>query len=384
MGKRGMFRYLDEAGLRAARASFEAALEAGLNVVDTSELHGMGQAERMLGRLLRQTTQRPFVASKLAPTPFVAGPLQPTSRLDTDSLCSAIDGSLERLGLDHLDLYQVPVPGGIPGKVLMDGLAEAVNSGRVAQVGVINYNARQLRWAHAELAARGIALASNQVEYSLLHRNPEHNGVLDCCNELGISMIACNPLHGGLLDQPPTGRDISFTPPGRVLSPRKQHPAMLLRDGLARLAREHGTGPGQVALAWVLARPGVLAIHGARDAQSVREAASSLKLRLGEAVRRRLGRLCTPRKHVEPGTPGSDRNRTTSRWNRNSGGGRVTATAVQDAPASDGRTPRASQASAMQDSPATLAEGGACRGEHLRTGPPPGSRTSQRVATRSS
>ena len=81
----------------------------------------------------------------------------------------------------------------------MDQLADAVEAGKVKAVGVSNYSAEQMREAHAALAKRGIPLASNQVEYSLLNRQPEVNGVLDACRELGITLIAYTPLAGGML-----------------------------------------------------------------------------------------------------------------------------------------------------------------------------------------
>jgi aryl-alcohol dehydrogenase-like predicted oxidoreductase len=81
----------------------------------------------------------------------------------------------------------------------MDQLADAVEAGKVKAVGVSNYSAVQMRQAHAALAKRGIPLASNQVEYSLLHRHPETDGVLDACRGLGITLISYSPLAGGML-----------------------------------------------------------------------------------------------------------------------------------------------------------------------------------------
>src|SRR5258705_11990860 len=81
----------------------------------------------------------------------------------------------------------------------MDLLSDALEAGKIKVVGVSNYSAEQMREAHAALAKRGIPLASNQVEYSLLHRQPEANGVLDACRELGITLIAYSPLAGGAL-----------------------------------------------------------------------------------------------------------------------------------------------------------------------------------------
>jgi aryl-alcohol dehydrogenase-like predicted oxidoreductase len=91
---------------------------------------------------------------------------------------------------------------------LMNHMADAVAAGQVRAVGVSNYSADQMRQAHAALAQRGIPLASNQVEYSLLHRRPEGNGVLDACRELDVTLIAYQPLASGAL----TGR---YTPTNR-------------------------------------------------------------------------------------------------------------------------------------------------------------------------
>ncbi len=107
---------------------------------------------------------------------------------------------MKRLGRSSIDLYQHHFPSrrvDIP--QLMDLLADAVEAGKVKAVGVSNYSAEQMRMAHAALARRGIPLASNQVEYSLLHRQPEANGVLDACRELGITLIAYSPLAMGML-----------------------------------------------------------------------------------------------------------------------------------------------------------------------------------------
>src|SRR6185369_17730908 len=101
---------------------------------------------------------------------------------------------------NSIDLYQHHFPSkGVSIPKLMDLLADAVEAGKVKTVGVSNYSAEQMREAHAALAKRGIPLASNQVEYSLLHRQPETNGVLDACRELGITLIAYSPLAGGAL-----------------------------------------------------------------------------------------------------------------------------------------------------------------------------------------
>ena len=121
-----------------------------------------------------------------------------------------------------------------------------------------------MRAAHAALARRGVKLASNQVEYSLLARGPEREGLLAACRELGVTLVAYRPLARGLLgsrDNPPAGAHAAL--------------AALLRD----IAQAHGKTPSQAALNWVICK-GALPIPGARDAQHVRENAGALGWRL--------------------------------------------------------------------------------------------------------
>ena len=168
--------------------AFRASLQAGATFFDTAAMYSRGASERRLGELARGTPA--IVATKFPP-----GML---SR--TEDLPQALGTSLARLQRDSLDLYQHHFPSrriDIPR--LMDLMADAVEAGKVRAVGVSNYSAAQLRIAHAALAARGIPLASNQVQYSLLHRQPETDGVLDACRELGVTLIAYMPLASGAL-----------------------------------------------------------------------------------------------------------------------------------------------------------------------------------------
>ena len=127
---------------------------------------------------------------------------------------------------------------------------------------------RLLPEAHAALAKRGIPLASNQVEYSLLHRQPETNGVLDACRELGITLIAYTPLAGGLL----TGTYSAQNRPGgffRRILPQYSRKALDAIQPVAKLLREIGERysktPSQVALRWLIENPIVLPIPGAKN-----------------------------------------------------------------------------------------------------------------------
>lgn len=175
-------------GFDEEQRALEVSLAAGVTLFDTATMYSGGTAERRLGELAQGKDV--LLATKFPPSPF--------SR--TESMPKALDASLARLGRTWVDLYQHHFPSpwvSIP--KLMGLMADAVEAGKVKAVGVSNYSAEQMRIAHAALAQRGIPLASNQVEYSLLHRQPEVNGVLDACRELGVTLIAYQPLASGAL-----------------------------------------------------------------------------------------------------------------------------------------------------------------------------------------
>jgi aryl-alcohol dehydrogenase-like predicted oxidoreductase len=191
--------------------------------------------------------------------------------------------SLARLRRDHVDVYQHHFPSrrvDIPR--LMNLMADAVEAGRVRAVGVSNYSADQMRQAHAVLAQRGIPLASNQVEYSLLHRRPETNGVLDVCRELGVTLIAYQPLASGAL----TGK---YTPANRPKGLRRF--AKPFRGGglaalepviavLREIGERHDKTPAQVALRWLIENDTVLPIPGAKNRAQATANAGALTFRL--------------------------------------------------------------------------------------------------------
>jgi aryl-alcohol dehydrogenase-like predicted oxidoreductase len=180
---------------------------------------------------------------------------------------SALDASLERLGLKTIDLYYVhyPLPL-IDVGVFADGLVEAVKSGKARAVGVANFNANQMRHIADHLARAGVALAANQVNYSLLRRGAETNGVLEACRELDVALVAYFPLASGRLAQPSDsmGTDALLT-------------------CLADVARAHDVSISQVALNWLLARDShVIPIPGSTKPHHARANLDALGWRLSE------------------------------------------------------------------------------------------------------
>jgi aryl-alcohol dehydrogenase-like predicted oxidoreductase len=161
-------------------------------------------------------------------------------------------------------------------------MADAVDAGKVRAVGVSNYSAAQMRVAHAALAERGIPLAANQVQYSLLHRRPETNGVLDACRELGVTLMAYQPLASGAL----TGKYLEGPRPRglRRMTPifrrsRQQSIAKVVAL-LREIGRAHDTGPTQVALRWLIENDAVLPIPGAKNEAQATANAEALSFTL--------------------------------------------------------------------------------------------------------
>lgn len=252
------------------RGAFLTALDNGVTWFDTAEMYGFGQSERLLGRFMREGHPA-GIATKFAPLPW---------RLRRHDVVNALWGSLKRLDLAPVDLYQIhgPTPL-VPIETLMDGLADCVEQGLARAVGVSNYNVEQMRRAHAALARRGVPLASNQVEYSLVQRLPERSGLLDACRKLNVSLIAYSPLGMGVLTGKYTPDNL---PPG--LRGRRHNRARMVQlqplvNRLWDLANQYGKTPAQIALNWTIAR-GALPIPGAKNARQAKDNAGALGWRL--------------------------------------------------------------------------------------------------------
>jgi aryl-alcohol dehydrogenase-like predicted oxidoreductase len=258
--------------------AFRASLDAGVLLFDTAEMYSSGNSERRLGELARGTNA--VIATKFRPgLPFLPVVPRPSRYLP-----KALEGSLARLGLTTVDLYQIhyPVPGAAI-KSLMSRLADTVQAGKARAVGVSNYTADQMRTAHAALEARGIPLASNQVQYSLLYRRPEFNGVLRTCKELGVTLLAYMPLAMGALSgkyRPGTGpTDWMRRRMTRTFRPREATSAVALTEKLAAIGRRYSKTPAQVALRWVMDQ-GAVPIPGAKDGVQARENAGAMTFSL--------------------------------------------------------------------------------------------------------
>jgi aryl-alcohol dehydrogenase-like predicted oxidoreductase len=261
-------------GFDEEKSALEVSVEAGVTLFDTAEMYSGGASEQRLGELAQG--KNVLIATKFPPSPF--------ARVDT--MPRELDASLLRLKRHTVDLYQHHFPSRrVPIPDLMALLAKAVAAGKIRAVGVSNYSAEEMRLAHAELAKHGIPLASNQVQYSLLHRQPETDGVLEACRELGVTLIAYQPLASGAL----TGKYLAETRPSgmRRFMPYFRKNSLESIKPVVGLLKEigdrYGKTPAQVALRWLIENEQVLPIPGAKNAKQATSNAGALTFSLNSA-----------------------------------------------------------------------------------------------------
>lgn len=227
----------------------ERALDLGVNLIDTAEVYGLGKSERAVGRAIAGRRAEAFVATKVFPVLPVGPVVQARAR-----------ASAARLGVDRIDLYQLHWPSPVvPVRFQVDGLRSLLDDGLVTHVGVSNYSSSG--WANAERSL-GRPVLSNQVQYSLLARTPEER-VIPWAEANDRLVIAYSPLAQGVL----AAKHDASTNPGRVRVGRftqenlaRAQPTI---DALRAIATAHDATPAQVALAWTIHHPNVVAIPGA-------------------------------------------------------------------------------------------------------------------------
>ncbi len=228
------------------------ALDRGVNLIDTAEIYARGVSEAIVGRALEGRRDDAFVATKIWPVLPTADKTYEHGRL-----------SSMRIGIDTIDLYQVHWPNPVvPVAKTMEGMKRLQDDGIIRHVGVSNFSASQ--WAEAE-AALGRPVLSDQVQYSLVQRKPER-GVLPYAQAHDRMVIAYSPLGQGVLG----GR---YDATNRPSSPARLNNPLFVPENLRRvtplvetlrsIGKVHGATPAQVALAWLIRKPNVVAIPGA-------------------------------------------------------------------------------------------------------------------------
>ncbi|KAK8957094.1 hypothetical protein KSP39_PZI000387 [Platanthera zijinensis] len=270
----------DDRKLKAAKEAFNSSIDGGINFFDTAEVYGAGitgavNSETLIGSFIKQRQRTGEVDVAIA-TKFAALPW----RFGRGSVISALKASLSRLGLSSVDLYQLHWPGIWGNEGYIDGLGDAVEMGLVKAVGVSNYSEKRLREAHKRLMARGIPLASNQVNYSLIYRIPEENGVKAACDDLGVTLIAYSPIAQGILtgkytpENPPTG------PRGRIYTKEFLTKLQPLLSTIKEIGQKYGKTSTQLALNWLICQENVVPIPGAKNAEQATEFVGALGWKL--------------------------------------------------------------------------------------------------------
>ncbi len=262
-------------------ATIHEAIDLGIIFFDTAEVYGPYENEKLLGRALRGRRDQVVIATKFG---FKIGPEGKTAGTDSrpEHVHEVVHASLERLGIDHIDLlYQHRVNPNVPIEATVGAMAQAVKAGKVRYLGLSEANPRTLRRAHAVHP-----ISALQTEYSLWERGVEME-ILPVCRELGIGFVPYSPLGRGFL----TGqvKRAEECGPDDV---RRNHPRfqgnnfdrnMAIVEIVGRLASRKGCTPAQIALAWLLHQgQDIVPIPGTKRRAYLRDNAAAVLVRLSK------------------------------------------------------------------------------------------------------
>ncbi len=276
-------RRLDRIGTDAV---VHAAMEVGINFFDTADVYGDGLSEEYLGKALGSRRDEAIIGTKFGaemggdPSRGGASPRW---------IERAVEDSLRRLGTDRIDLYQLHKPDeNTPIEDTLEMLDKLVSTGKVRQIGCSNYSEAQIEEALSKSYERGLAqFVSVQNEYSLLHREPEENGVTEACLRNGLALLPYFPLASGMLTgkyirgkEAPAGSRLANMPASRA-ERFVNAPNFERVERLEAFAKERGHTILELAISWLVARPVVASvIAGATSPEQVRTNADAAKWEL--------------------------------------------------------------------------------------------------------
>lgn len=262
--------------------TIDRALELGIDFFDTADMYGIGENERLLGRALAGRRERVVLATKFGNVRDADGTFRGVNGRP-EYVRSACDASLQRLGVERIDLYyQHRVDPSVPIEETVGAMAELVAAGKVRYLGLSEAAPQTIRRAHATHP-----IAALQTEYSLWTRDVETNGVLETVRELGIGFVPYSPLGRGFLTGTFRSADDLADGDSRRSHPRFQGdnlPANVrLADTVKALAEKKGCSPAQLALAWLLSRgEDIVPIPGTKRVKYLEDNAGAVTVRLLE------------------------------------------------------------------------------------------------------
>ncbi|WP_420365807.1 aldo/keto reductase [Curtobacterium sp. L3-7] len=300
LGTMGMSAFYSGAGTDDDESirTIHRALDLGVTLIDTAEMYGPYINEELVARAIADRRDDVVLATKFGIITHTPGEMTPSTERaissDPDSVRIALEGSLQRLGTDHIDLwYQHRVDPNVPIEDVVGQLAGFVQEGKIRHIGLSEAGAETIRKAHAVHPITAL-----QSEYSLWTRDPE-DGVLDTLRELGIGLVPYSPLGRGFLTGAITKPSDLDADDFRRVNPRFQEEAfatnMRIVDEVKTVATEAGASPAQVALAWLLAQgDDIVPIPGTKRVSRLEENVGAADLTLTADQVARLSALPAP------------------------------------------------------------------------------------------
>jgi aryl-alcohol dehydrogenase-like predicted oxidoreductase len=297
-GGRGDFAKVGSTGAADASRQVDECLEAGINLIDTADVYSHGLSEEIVGAAIEGRRDRVLVATKAR---MKMGDGANDAGLSRQHLIEACEASLRRLGVDHIDLYQLHEWDGVtPVEETLEALDHLVRSGKVRYVGCSNFAGWQLAKSLGVAERRGLPrYISQQIHYSLQAREAEYELVPSGLDQ-GVGIMVWSPLAGGLLSgkyrrnlDPPAGsRHLTDWGEPPVRDTEQLYDII---DALVEIATERGVSAAQIALAWLLGRPGVSTIViGARTSEQLADNLAAAELQLTDEEQTRLDSVSRP------------------------------------------------------------------------------------------
>jgi aryl-alcohol dehydrogenase-like predicted oxidoreductase len=297
-GGRGAFAKTGAADTDQAERLLDLCLEAGVNLVDTADVYSGGVSEEILGGVMRGRRNRLLVATKAR---FRMGDGPNDAGLSRQHLIEACEASLRRLGIDHIDLYQVHQwDGHTPLEETVSALDALVRAGKVRYLGASNFSGWHLMKALGVADRAGAArFVSQQIHYTAQAREAEYE-LVPIALDQGVGILVWSPLAGGLLSgkyrrgaQPPEGtRHFNQWNEPPIRDEAKLYDII---EAIVAVAEARGASPAQVALSWLLGRAGVVSlIVGARTEAQLLDNLGATDIRLSEQERAQIDAVSAP------------------------------------------------------------------------------------------